>query len=179
MKFIFNKYIVSTLVLLLLTMSVQAANREYYIKAAFLEKFAKYVYWPKESKFYETKHPFTILVYGDSPIIEVLREMYSQRKIIDKDVVIRHTDNLEAKFNCDILFLADSRKQYIGNVVEALKNEPTLIVSESPGLASKGAMINFYITKSNTVHFEINLRTVNESKLKINLLLIEIARTVK
>ncbi|MCP4111057.1 MAG: YfiR family protein [Desulfobacteraceae bacterium] len=51
------------------------------LKAAWLERFSRFVEWPEESGINDVSKPFVITVIGKNPFGKVLNQLYSTRKI--------------------------------------------------------------------------------------------------
>ena len=64
-------------------------------------------------------------------------------------------------------------------ILEQVRGRSVMTISDTKGFGHKGVLINFYITDRGTLHFEINSTVLKQSSLKINLLLLEIARVIR
>lgn len=77
------------------------------------------------------------------------------------------------------MFIPNIEKRKIDDIVSETKNKPILIVSETAGAAKNGTHINFFITRSNKIRFEINITSLKKSGLKMSSLLIGIATEIR
>jgi hypothetical protein len=144
----------------------------YQVKAAFLYNFAKFVEWPAGT-FHDSASPVKICVLGKDPFGETLDSLRSKnvgsRKLIIER--LRRGDSLE---KCQILFISDSEKNNLSEILKGIKKWPVLTIGEMRGFVQSGGIINF-ISKGNQVSFEINIDAADRSKLKISSQLLQVA----
>ena len=88
--------------------------------------------------------PFVISVIARTPLLNNLEQIYSVQKINNKKVIIKRISNLYEIENSHILFIADSEKKNLQNILTLTKKLPILTVSESDGFAKQGVLINFH-----------------------------------
>ena len=155
-----------------------AQPMEYLLKAGFLEKFARFTDWPEQAGMSNTGAPFVISVLGESPFEGSLEKIYKQAKIKDKPVQIRYIKRIDEIPGSHMLFICASEAGNLAQIINAAIRHSVLLVSDTEGLAEKGAHINLYVTKKGTLHFEVNVRSVKQSGLSVQLVLLEIARVV-
>jgi hypothetical protein len=153
-------------------------NREYPLKALFLYNFGSYIEWPS-STFVDERQPFVIGVLGASAIEATLREIAATRTIQGRRIVVEQFASLAALKSCQILFIPRAvGPAERAEVVETLRDQAVLIVGESPGFASQGAAVNFFI-EANKIRFEINVEAARRHHLKISSKLLALARIVE
>ncbi len=169
------KFYIVSLLLIFSTKIIFAQSNEYYIKAGFLEKFANFIKWPDEANLKE----FTIAIIGDCPFEDILLKMYKDRKIKNLPVQVKHIKTIEDIEGCQMLFISSSEKLNLNRILDYTEHLPILTISESEGFAKKGVHINFYTTAKNTIHFEINPKSVRRSGLKIDALLLNYAAIIE
>ena len=73
-----------------------------------------------------------------------------------------------------MLFISNAFAPRLEGVLEKLKEKSTLTISDTPGLASRGAAINFVLANGK-LKFEINRRTLNEAGLQASSQLLKLA----
>jgi hypothetical protein len=149
-----------------LPFSLETIEKEYIIKAAWLQKFARYVEWPKESGMADTSKPFIIGVIGENPFGGILESSYANRKIKRKKVVLKFFSSLEQIEECHILFISSSVKKDLPEILLKMKQKPVLTVGSQKGFAQNGVHINFY-QSGHKLHFEINPIAIRETSLVI------------
>jgi hypothetical protein len=149
----------------------------YILKAVYLEKISRFVTWPQEAQMDNPDLPFVIAVIGKTPLADNLEQIYSTQKIYDKQVEIRRISNLYEIENVHILVIAESERKNLQNILTLTKKLPVLTVSETPGFAEKGVLVNFYEDK-NKLRFEINESAVLQSSIQMSFYLLNTARIV-
>lgn len=155
----------------------EAQIEEYELKAAFIEKFTRFVEWPKESEIDDTSKPFVVGITGESSFEPAMRKIFSTRKIRDKNVVVRRISGTDEIAGCHLLFIAHTSKEKLQKVLASIKGRPVLTVSDTESFAMSGVHINFYVLQ-NRLRFEINEMAVRESNLTFSYRLMQIARIV-
>ncbi len=167
------KFIVHlTLVILLFPLRLQAQMgvtmypSEYQIKAKYLYNFARFVDWPDQT-FTHSDSPYIIGILGEDPFGIDIDKTVEGKKVKNRNFIIRRFKNLETLEYCHILYIGidDHKRRKI--VVERLKGENILTVSDKKNFAHNGGLINFII-KEKKIRFQINLRAVKESDILIS-----------
>ena len=171
--------ILNLIIFLLSTGLIQAQSREYMFKAGFLEKFARFTDWPNNTNMDDKTTPFKICIIGENPFKNILAKMYKKQKIKNKRVEIFYISKIEDIKECHLLFITKEQEKNLLNILLTIKEKPILTVGDTNGYANKGVHINLYITNKGTIHFEINEKKVKESGLRINLMLLEVAKIIK
>lgn len=130
-------------------------------QSVFIYSFTRYIIWPDT----HNTGDFEILVLGDSPIVEDLQQMAQTKKVGDRAIKITKIGSVAEIRKANILFVSASKAAEIDNVVNKVNTQPTLIVTEEPGLGAKGSNINF-ITKDGKLAFELNQAAMTKRNLK-------------
>lgn len=158
------------------SLGAQDSRLEYEVKAAFLYNFAIHVEWPANA-FKKDSDPIVILILGKDPFDGALdratRGKTAQGRPVEWSAVAR----VEDLKPCHILFVTDGEKNNLPRSAETLKESYTLLVAESPGLARRGAALNFVI-EDNRVRLEANPEAAKRAGLKIGSKLLKVARIV-
>ncbi len=105
------KKICFTCLFLLLCLPVVtfAQTSEYTIKAAFLERFTRFIEWPEEPAVSDTTESFVLGVIGENPFGSILEQLYATQKIKNKAVEIHSISNLDEISGCHLLFISKSK----------------------------------------------------------------------
>jgi len=146
---------------------------EYQIKAAFLYNFGRFVDWPPET-FADGKSPFIFGLLGDNPFGNTLNEAFSGKTLNGHPVVVQLFHNLPDAMHCQILFISNSEKRRLADIIQSLHAASVLTVGENDHFTDAGGMINF-ITIDNKVRFQINDRAAKAARLKISSKLLGLA----
>jgi hypothetical protein len=141
-------------------------SKEYQIKAVFLFNFAQFVSWPADS-FTSQDEPFCIGVLGDDPFGAFLDETVRGENIDGHPLVVQRYARVEDVKDCRILFISESEKKDIKNILGLLKDKRILTVGDLEGFVQNGGIIRFF-TKANKIHLRINLAAATKSNLTIS-----------
>lgn len=151
---------------------------EYDLKAAYVYNFSKFIFWPK-TVFNNDESDFNIVVYGSSPITEVLYKALKNHKIRGRNISIRVIYNLADLGNAQILFVSKDMQENIKEVVTICNSQSVLVIGDAlEGFCQAGGFVNF-TPKSSKYRFEINRQAVEKSKLRISSKLLALARIIK
>lgn len=152
---------------------------EYGVKAAFLERFTRFVDWPEPATDDKNKSKFFVIaVIGKNPFNSILEQLYSNRKIKNKPVKIMYISEPEEIPDCHILFISESMKNKLGEILAVTGKKPILTVGDTKGFAEKKVHINLYV-ENEEFPFEINGKAVRESGLSMDYRLLEFAKVVE
>ncbi len=152
---------------------------EYRLKTAYLYNFLLYVRWPKKA-FVKADAPLIIGVFGDDPLGSALDEVARRKKAQGRKIVVRRFKSWDKYTACHLLFLPRTVDR--ATLTEALRRTrgaPLLLVGETPGFATRGAPVNFYLDVDRTVGFEINVTAAAERKLLVDARLLKLAKVIK
>ena len=154
--------------------SAEASNLNT-LQAAFIHKFTLYIHWP-QAEIPTAGEKFRICVIGETPMWSAL-EILKGEKVGEAEVeVFKITEPLQISA-CKILFISPAEKYRLKEIIQDTKGRPVLTISNYPGFASQGGMINFVVIEDK-VRFEINHVVARTSGLIISSKLLRIARIV-
>lgn len=168
-----KKYII-LLLFMLFTGSITAQVSEYEYKAAFIERFTRFVEWPNQ----DDSETFTIVVFGKNLFGNTLDELFADIKIKNQKVKIIYTSKLEDLKQANLVFISQSEKKRISEILVVTDRYSILTIGDSRGLCSKGVHINMYI-EGNYIRYEINQIAIINSGLKVSSLLLASAKIIK
>lgn len=141
------------------------------IKAVFIYNFTKYIEWPAD---YQTGD-FTIAILGDNQsLYQELSNMSKVKKVANRPFTIKSISNASEIGKSHIVYIPEGNSALVAKALTTAKGKSTLIVTESPGYAQKGATINFMIAGGRQ-KFELNKSTAQQHNLKISSTLESIA----
>lgn len=169
-----NKITFFIIVFGLLSLNAHCQVEEHKVKSSFILNFIKYTEWPTNEK-----NIYQITVLGKTKVGDELERISVRKKIKGKTIKVKRIDSINKIKQPHILFIPNIEKRKIDDIVSETKNKPILIVSETAGAAKNGTHINFFITRSNKIRFEINITSLKKSGLKMSSLLIGIATEIR
>jgi hypothetical protein len=116
-------------------------------------------------------------VLGDDPFGDVLDRTLSGKTLADHKLVLKRATSLDDLGDARILFISDSEKARLPQILKRLQGMPVLTVGETDDFVARGGMMGFH-TREDVVRFDINLDQVNRAGLKMSSQLIRVARRV-
>ena len=178
-KLVFTSILMASFLVTLPVCSVGAPGKnpavEYKIKAAFLLNFAKFITWPEQT-FTSTKQPFSFCVVGRDPFGPALTPLQS-RTVAAHPIKVQYLKKPAETETCQMLFIADSEKENLTSMVEELDEMAIVTVSDIPGFADQGGIIEF-VTRQGRLSFRINLARAKKCHLRIHASLLNLAAEV-
>ena len=155
----------------------ESRSPEYQVKAAFLYHFAKFVDWPPQA-FARPDSPLIITVAGEDVFGGDLERIVKNKTINGHPLIVRHVNAVADLKPSHVLFISSSEQKRLPEILNAVRGESVLTVSETNDFLASGGMINFLI-EENKVHFEINNEAAKRAGLKISAKLLALATRVE
>jgi len=158
-----------------LAKNVQAqATADYDIQANIIYRFTKYIDWPGAKK----TGDFIIGIVGESPLTDALKTFTAGKMAGNRKIIIKRLFPSADLFDCEILFISEEESSSLRKIVMRTAGISILIVTESDGLAQKGACINFAIV-ADRLKLEINKNNIEQRNLSIASELLQLGKVVK
>jgi hypothetical protein len=133
------------------------------IQSSYIYNFTNYISWPESSK----SGDFIVGVIGSGPLLNELNTLAATKKVITQTIVVKQMGSVSDIDKCQVLIITESKSSQLQEALAKIGNDPTLVITESPGLATKGAGINF-VVKDGKMLFELNKARIEKRGLKIN-----------
>jgi hypothetical protein len=92
----------------------------------------------------------------------------------DRNIKITRINSPSEIRKCNILYVPANQSTQFGTVLNKVLTQPTLMITEEPGLGMKGSDINF-IMKDDKLVFELNQTATAKHNLKISNALLALA----
>lgn len=153
-----------------------SSSSEYLIKAGFIYNFAKLVDWPATA-FSQPDSPIVIGILGADPFGPVIDKVLAGKKVNDHAFLIKRLKSAADAKDCHILFVSASETARINDAIRLTKSMPILTISEIPGFANRGGIINLTLEDSR-VRFEVNVDAAKAADLNISSRLLALAKIV-
>lgn len=156
--------------------SAQAQVSEAEIKAAFVERFTRFVEWPQLSD--EMANPdFKITIIGNNNFAKSLKNLFSEIKIKDRTIQVNSLLEKNKIRTSLMVIICGSNERELQDVLRYADSHPILIVSNSIGFAKAGSHINM-IQEGNHIRYEINQKAIEKTGLKVSSLLMASAKII-
>jgi len=161
---------------LLLALSPAVGQRlsEVEVRAGFLYNFARFVEWPPGAG-PEGSQPFVIAVLGDPELAQALRAGLAGKRLRGHTLEVRDVRNLDGIDEVHLLWIGKGWQARLREVLERLGERPVLTVSEIPGFAGRGGIIELYRLGSR-FRFSIDERAAGVRGLRISSRLLSLSR---
>src|SRR6056297_937444 len=156
------KKLISYFLLLLLVLSItdlKAQNEKF--KALFMYNFTKYIEWPGA----KNTGDFVIGILGNSPIKKELEVIATKKKVGGQPINMKVYNSVNEIGNCHILFIPPGKSSSLNAVKKQVSGQGVLVITDKPGLARKGAGIN-YVLAGGRQDFEINKAVMTEQQFR-------------
>ena len=149
------------ILMMIVTFQSAWAQKEKY-HSIFIYNFSKYVKWPDA----QNSGKFVIGVLGNSSIQNDLKAMAATKKVNGMSIEVKRFSSAAEAGNCHILYVSATESAKFDQVMSTTKSKPVLVVTDNPGLAEKGAAINF-VEVEGKIKFELNQKTAESNGLKV------------
>jgi hypothetical protein len=158
------------------TVATAQSLSEYEVKAAFLYKFASFVQWPDDAD----ARPICIGILGEDHFGGALDQVVRGKMVRGRPFIIRRFHSPAEAAHCEILFISDSERPKLPEILIILRGKPVLTVSEVPGFCERGGAINLKLIDSQggekVLRFEINPVSGEHSGLRFSAKLLSLGR---
>lgn len=151
-------------------------SHEYQVKAIFLFNFIQFVQWPAAT-FARPDSPILIGVLGYDPFGPALEAVINGETVHKRPLHVIRSHHWQDLQQCHLVFVSPSERQHVDTVLRAFSTRPVLTVSEVPGFAERGGVINFFF-EGRKIRFEINLSAARRHDLKMSAQLLNLARII-
>lgn len=167
---------VAAVSLLLATFGADAQSRptQHQVEAVFLFRFTQFVEWPSARA---QNVPFCIGVLGKDRFGKVLADAVRDERVDSRPIVVRHFAATADAADCEIVFVSESERTRVPEIVRALEGRGTLTVADFDGFATTGGIIEFVVDDSRT-RLRINLSAARAAGLAIDSKLLRAAEIV-
>lgn len=155
------------------------------LKAGSLVLFGYYFKWPADAV---PGDDFVIGLVGEAPFGSE-RVTARFKKVGNKNIRVLEFDSAKDYQPCHILFVADAAAPASAETaaldrlvaaLEKINDGPVLVVTETPGFAMRGAMVNFVVDEvANRLKTEVNLVTLKKAKLNVTKHFVPYSKTNK
>jgi len=152
-------------------------SREYVLKAGYIYNFTKFIKWPEEANREIENGGLNFCLMGEDPFGKILDKIAKILKKKNRALLVTPQVSLEEMPECHILFVNESEKSNVNQILLRVREYPVLVIGDTPGFAEKGVGINFFL-QNNKLRFEINREALKKSGLVVSSELLNLARIV-
>ncbi len=152
-------------------------SREYVLKAGYIYNFTKFIKWPEEANRKINNRGLNFCLVGEDPFGNILDRLAKKLKKRNRALVVTPQVSIEDMPQCHILFVSQSEKYKVNQILLRVREYPVLVIGDTPGFAKQGVSINFFLQK-NKIRFEINQEALKRSGLVVSSELLNLAKIV-
>lgn len=148
------------------------------MQALYLYNFAKFIDWPDKT-FLDKQAPIRLCLYGEKP--NELRQSVAAiegKSANGREVAVRRQTTLAALNDCQIVFIPDSEKRWLSEVLRIAHAASALTVSDMEGFIDSGGGVGLFMS-DRQLRFDVNLNAIETAQLKVSSQLLKLARTVR
>jgi hypothetical protein len=143
--------------------SGEAIERQ--VKAAYLYKFGSYVEWPERT--FAAENHVRIGIIGANALADELSQTVVGRVINGRQISVHKLKPGDSISGFHILFISGLSSERQVEIINSLKGQPTLTITESEQGLAQGGMINFVIV-GGKLRFEVAPKTAQQGSLNIS-----------
>lgn len=137
---------------------------DYQVKTRFISIFGEHCKWPTQSSAAKPGASFTIGAFEENEVTSYLIETVKTRTIAGKKAKILIISDDKEIEQCNLLYITETSEKRLQKILKIVDNLPILTVSDAPGYAEKGGMIEMYFLK-NKMRYIVNPSAVRKSGL--------------
>lgn len=145
---------------------------EYRAKVGFLYNFIAFTEWPAR-----VGSPLPVCVYGSNPFGNEL-DALEGKSVNGRTLTVRFSAGLNELKACRVVFVAETAIDSLPRVLEAVRAEPVLVVTDTAGALDGGAAINMLL-RQGRIAFEVNLAAARRAELALSSKLLRLASEVR
>lgn len=148
------------------------------MQALYLYNFAKFIDWP-EKVFADSRAPIRLCIYGEKP--NDLRQSAAAvegKPIQGRELAVRRNATLTELNDCQIVFIPDSEKRWLSEVLRIAHAACALTVSDMDDFVDSGGGVKLFVV-DRQLRFEFNLDAIQAAQLKVSSQLLKLAKAVR
>lgn len=154
------------------TSSYAQESNEYQLKAAFLYGLIKMVEWPGADA--QTTDPLILCFYGEDVFgnaLDTIKDKKVKRRSLSLEIGVPLTKIKQ----CQVLFINKAELNQVARILNIIKNQPVLTISEVESFTNRGGMVNL-LKQDDNIKMEINLCEVKRVNLTISSRVLALAK---
>lgn len=144
---------------------------EYRLKAAFVYNFLTFTEWPTAGD-----GTLNLCIHGKDPFGPEIDSLQG-KAAAGRSIAVHRKAAGESLKNCQAVFIAASMMDSLPRVLDGLKGQPVLTLSDSPGAMRQGVALNMSVVQGR-VTFSANLQAARSAGLNLSSKLLRLATEV-
>lgn len=163
------KKLISILIIQLAAYSLYAQSAR--LQGDIILRIAQHISWPVM----DSEYKFIIGVIGSEADFQALQRLAAEKKTIHNyPIEVRYFKCTDKISECNLVYVSGECRYSIDKIVKVTKTSPVLVISNQPGYATRGSIINF-VESEGKVSIELNEEQALKRGLEVSAALREIA----
>lgn len=167
-----RQWLAAMVLLLGLSLPAMAQFEERALKAAYLYNFIQFTQWPVPPE-----DPFRLCVLGRTPLDGELALLSGKPVLGERRISVRHVGMGDALEACHALYVDESQRGLVEEVLRRLDKAPVLTITDGDGLADRGLMIEIR-KRELKLGFDVNLKVARRAQLNFSARMLKMASYV-
>lgn len=139
------------------------AGDDLLLKTAYVYNFAKFVRWPEGAPAGDSA--LSLCVAGSDDLADALVRLRG-RLVRGRPLTVQYLNGGQVPRHCQMLYVAASVQPYLADLLQPVRGQPVLTISELPGFARSGGVIELY-REGSRLRFIINLGVARAAGLEV------------
>jgi len=153
--------------------SATRGTAEYAVKAAYIYNILRFVNWDENSPLAKSDS-LNICLFRADPFNRYL-EPVTKKTIHGKPIKLKRVNDLSDTGNCHLIFVANSNDFNAEKIIQQNKRSDSILLGNNIQFVKNGGLFGFSI-ENNKVKLLANRHAIDNSRLKISSMLIEVSR---
>jgi len=146
------------------------------LKAVYIFNFIRFTEWPLGLKALPMKQT-KLAILGNHELLEILHGESFRKTALGAQLNVFSCVMPACISNANALFIDSSKRKSLEEMLNLLLNKPILTISDIPGFAEKGGMIELKRHNS-AIIFRVNLQAIKRANLYVSSQLLQMAEMV-
>lgn len=146
------------------------------VKAVYILNFLRFISWP-DSSFVKPEAPLVVGIVGGGAFAKTLDSAMSSEKIGEHPILVRSLSSPAESGSCQAVFIPSDEAVAVAPVLKATSGQCILTIGGKESFAASGVIIDFFL-ESNHLRFEVNMKALKKSGLKMSSKLLRLARII-
>jgi len=147
------------------------------IKAVYIFNFVRFTEWPLTQTTSANKR-MNLSILGNRDLLKILNGKSFQKPALGARLNARACVMPSCITDSQALFIDSSEREGLTEILNLLSNKPVLTISDIPGFAEKGGMIELN-RDNDKIIFRINLEAIKRANLYVSSQLLQMAEIVE
>lgn len=154
------------------------SSRNYKIKAGFIYRFILFTEWPEQA-FVTSNDTITLGIVGENPFAGFFAQV-AGRSVAGKNLKVLEltaADSPERFRQCHLLYIHPSQEEQTSQIIEAVRGQPVVTISDMDDFLEQGGMISFF-SRRNRIKFAVHRGLASREGIRFRAQMLKMAAQV-